>query len=268
MENAHPAQPERSAPPNGPALLTGHADGVATLVLHNPAKRNAMTEAMWRELPGLLAGLADDVSVRVLVVTGAENTFCAGADIATLRESVESSQALAVAAEEALSAFPKPTLAAVRGHCVGGGAQLAAACDLRFAARGALFGVTPAKLGIVYPASSTRRLVRLVGPATAKYLLFSGELIDTDRALRTGLVDEVHPPEGLDERVAAFTRTLVERSQLTQAAAKEFAGHGAGASRTEHWRRVAAESGEATEGAAAFLERRAPRFRWTPGPAD
>ncbi|NEE53631.1 enoyl-CoA hydratase/isomerase family protein, partial [Streptomyces sp. SID8455] len=74
-----------------------------------------------------------------------------------------------------------------------GGSQLAAACDLRFAQEGALFGVTPAKLGIVYPSSSTRRLVALVGPAAAKHLLFSGELIDTERALRTGLVDEVLP---------------------------------------------------------------------------
>ncbi|SCK36637.1 enoyl-CoA hydratase/isomerase family protein [Streptomyces sp. WMMB 322] len=285
MERARPAQQGPAEPQGHPAseaqqsqwaeqtrqaqptLLTEHADGVATLVLHNPAKRNAMTEAMWREVPGVLSALADDASVRVLVVTGAQNTFCAGADISTLRDSVESSQELAVAAEEALSAFPKPTLAAVRGHCVGGGAQLAAACDLRFAAQGSLFGVTPAKLGIVYPASSTQRLVRLVGPATAKYLLFSGELIDADRALRTGFVDEVHPEESLDERVGTFTRTLVERSQLTQAAAKEFTGSTVEASRTGHWRRVAAESGEAAEGAAAFMERRAPRFRWTPGPA-
>jgi enoyl-CoA hydratase/carnithine racemase len=285
MERAEPAQPERpgdaqqktdaqhaqqaqrarQSAGSRAALLTRHDDGVTTLVLHNPAKRNAMTEAMWRELPGLLAGLADDAAVRVLVVTGAENTFCAGADIATLRDSVESSQALAVAAEEALSAFPKPTLAAVRGHCVGGGAQLAAACDLRFASSEALFGVTPARLGIVYPASSTRRLVRLVGPSTAKFLLFSGELIDSERALRSGLVDEVHPEDELDARVADFARTLVARSQLTQAAAKEFTADPApDASRSEHWRRIAAESGEAAEGAAAFLERRAPRFRWTP----
>ncbi|NED09007.1 enoyl-CoA hydratase/isomerase family protein, partial [Streptomyces sp. SID6648] len=83
--------------------------------------------------------------------------------------------------------------AAVRGHCVGGGTQLAAACDLRFAEETALFGVTPAKLGVVYPASATRRLATLTGPATTKYLLFSGELIDAARALRTGLVDEVLP---------------------------------------------------------------------------
>lgn len=264
MEQARPAPQERPAQEPQPALLTEHADGVTTLTLHNPPKRNAMTGAMWRELPELLAGLADDASVRVLVVTGARNTFCAGADISTLRDSAESAQQLAVAAEEALSAFPKPTLAVVEGHCVGGGAQLAAACDLRFASRDALFGVTPAKLGIVYPASSTQRLVRLVGPATAKFLLFSGELIDAERALRTGLVDEVHPPEGLQERVAAFTRTLVERSQLTQAAAKEFAGTDPDPARAEHWRRIAAESGEAAEGAAAFLERRAPRFTWSP----
>lgn len=264
MERARPAPQDRPAQQPPPALLTEHADGVTTLVLHNPAKRNAMTEAMWRELPGLLAGLADEASVRVLVVTGARNTFCAGADISTLRDSVESAQGLAVAAEEALSAFPKPTLAVVDGHCVGGGAQLAAACDLRFAAQDALFGVTPAKLGIVYPVSSTQRLVRLVGPSAAKYLLFSGELIGAERALRTGLVDEVHPRESLQERVASFTRTLVERSQLTQAAAKEFTGPAPDPSRSEHWRRVAAESGEAAEGAAAFMERRAPRFRWSP----
>ncbi len=174
-----------------PRLVPAVEHGVATVVIANPAKRNAMTPAMWRSLPELLEGLAADPAVRVLVLTGAGDTFCAGADISTLREGADTAQELAVAAEEALAAFPRPTLAAVRGFCVGGGSQLAAACDLRFAEEGASFGVTPAKLGIVYPASSTRRLVSLVGPATAKHLLFSGELIGTERALRTGLADEV-----------------------------------------------------------------------------
>ncbi|MER6983181.1 enoyl-CoA hydratase/isomerase family protein, partial [Streptomyces carpinensis] len=188
-------------------------------------------------------------------------TFCAGADISTLQDTPQEAQALAVAAEEALAAFPKPTLAAVRGHCVGGGAQLAAACDLRLAEEGALFGVTPAKLGIVYPASSTRRLVSLVGPATAKYLLFSGELIDAERALRTGLVDEVLPEGELDKRISELTRVLVSRSQLTQAAAKEFAN--GRTDRDAHWAEQAAGSGDTAEGVAAFLERRRPRFTWS-----
>ncbi len=244
-----------------PQLLHGVTDGVATVVVHHPAKRNAMTAGMWRALPQLLDGLAADPAVRVLVLTGAGGTFCAGADISTLQGSAEEAQGLAVLAEEALAAFPKPTLAAVRGHCVGGGAQLAAACDLRFAEEGALFGVTPAKLGIVYPASSTRRLVALVGPATAKYLLFSGELIGAERALRTGLVDEVLPVGELGERVAEFARVLVSRSELTQAAAKEFAN--GQTDRDAYWAEQARGSGDTVEGVAAFLERRRPRFTWT-----
>jgi enoyl-CoA hydratase/carnithine racemase len=249
-----------------PQLSYQVADSVATVVIRHPAKRNAMTAAMWRALPPLLDRLAHDPDVRVLVLTGEGGTFCAGADISTLQGSPEEAQGLAVAAEEALAAFPKPVLAVVRGHCVGGGAQLAAACDLRLAEEGALFGVTPARLGVVYPSSSTRRLVSLVGPATAKYLLFTAELIDAGRALRTGQVDEVLPGGELDERVAELTRILVSRSQLTQAAAKEFAN--GRDDRDGHWTTQARGSGDTAEGVAAFLERRRPEFTWsvpTPG---
>ncbi|MFG2115391.1 enoyl-CoA hydratase/isomerase family protein [Streptomyces sp. NPDC048718] len=243
-----------------PQLTVSVADEVATVVIDHPAKRNAMTAGMWRSLPGLLAPLAADPVVRALVLTGAGPTFCAGADISTLGEPGDDQQTLATLAEEALAAFPKPTLAAVRGYCVGGGSQLAAACDLRFAEEGARFGVTPAKLGIVYPASSTRRLTALVGPSAAKYLLFSGELIDTERALRTGLVDEVLPAGELGKRVAEFTRTLVSRSLLTQAAAKEFAN--GRTDRDAHWAGRAHGSDDTAEGVAAFLERRPPRFTY------
>ncbi|WP_436739755.1 enoyl-CoA hydratase/isomerase family protein [Streptomyces sp. BBFR102] len=252
-----------------PQLTHTLAGGVATVVIDHPAKRNAMTAAMWRALPPLLDRLAADPSVRALVLTGAGETFCAGADISSLGASAaeggDAPQRLAVLAEEALAAFPRPTLAAVRGYCVGGGVQLAAACDLRFAEEGSRFAVTPAKLGIVYAASSTARLATLTGPATAKYLLFSGELIDTGRALRCGLVDEVLPAGGLGARVAEFTSVLAARSPLTQAAAKEFA-----AGRTDriaHWEDEARRSTDAAEGVAAFLERRTPRFTWTPAAA-
>ncbi|MFD9009032.1 enoyl-CoA hydratase/isomerase family protein [Streptomyces sp. NPDC059558] len=251
-------------------LLHTVADGVATVVISHPAKRNAMTAAMWRALPELLAGLADDPAVRTLVLTGAGATFCAGADISSLTgdagdagdAGADDPRALAVAAEEALAAFPKPTLAAIRGFCVGGGSQLAAACDLRFAEEGASFGVTPAKLGIVYPASSTRRLAGLVGPAWAKYLLFSAELIGAETALRAGFLNELLPAGQLDKRVAEFTRILASRSQLTQAAAKEFAD--GRTDRDAYWQGRAAAGEDTAEGVAAFLERRAPRFTWTP----
>ncbi len=248
-------------------LLVDEDGGTATVTISNPAKRNAMTLAMWRELPVLLDRLAADPSVRVLVLTGAGGTFCAGADIAGLREPDDGAQRAAVEAEEALAAFPKPTLAAVHGFCVGGGCQLAAACDLRFAARDARFGVTPARLGIVYPASSTRRLVGLIGPSAAKYLLYSAELVDAERALRTGLVEEVWDGGQLDARVKEFGAVLAGRSQLTQAAAKEFTAM-AVTGRTDpqrlaHWDRQARDSRDRAEGVAAFLERRAPRFTWT-----
>ncbi|MER0449387.1 enoyl-CoA hydratase/isomerase family protein [Streptomyces sp. Edi4] len=249
-----------------PQLRHSLSEGVATVVIDNPAKRNAMTSAMWRALPPLLDTLAADPGVRVLVLTGAGDTFCAGADISSLREPGEDPRALAVRAEEALAAFPRPTLAAVRGHCVGGGSQLAAACDLRFARQDALFGITPAKLGIVYPASSTRRLAALVGPASAKYLLFSGELIDSGRALRTGLVDEVLPEGELGRRVEQFSRLLAARSQLTQAAAKEFTDGRTG--REEHWAAQERACGDTEEGIAAFLERRPPRFLWPLSPGE
>ncbi|MFE7313277.1 enoyl-CoA hydratase/isomerase family protein [Streptomyces sp. NPDC057555] len=254
-----------------PGLRTHVGGGTATVTISNTGKRNAMTVRMWRELPPLLARLADDRAVRALVLTGDGGTFCAGADIASLRDASGDSQGLAVAAEEALAAFPRPTLAAIRGYCVGGGAQLAAACDLRFAEEGALFGVTPAKLGVAYPASATRRLVRLVGPSAAKYLLFSGELVDCARALRTGLVDEVAAEGELDKRVAEFTAVLASRSLLTQTAAKELADGTwdvppeEAEARGAYWVAQARGCGELAEGAAAFLERRAPRFRWPAG---
>lgn len=251
-----------------PALLLDRDGRTAVITISNPAKRNAMTPAMWRELPVLLDGLAADPEVRVVVLTGADGTFCAGADISGLLEpdSGDSAQSAAVAAEEALAAFPKPVIAAVRGACVGGGCQLAAACDLRIAARGARFGVTPARLGIVYPASSTRRLVSLVGPSAAKYLLFTAELIDDARALRTGLVDEVVEEDDLDARVAELAGRLAARSQLTQAAAKEFTALAVEGrteeDRADYFEQQGRLSGERAEGVAAFLERRAPEFSW------
>jgi enoyl-CoA hydratase/carnithine racemase len=245
-----------------PAVHAAVRDGVATVTLDHPAKRNALTPRMWRALPELLETLAADHQVRALVLTGAGGTFSAGADITSLRAGAAATQDLAVAAEEALAAFPLPTLAAVHGHCVGGGCQLAAACDLRFAAAEARFGVTPARLGIVYPASSTARLAALVGPAAAKYLLFSAELVDTEQALRVGLVDEVHPGAELDARVADFARLLASRSQLTQAAAKDFVDGRRDPARRAHWRREAEASADLAEGVSAFLERRAPRFTW------
>jgi enoyl-CoA hydratase/carnithine racemase len=251
-----------------PGLRSEVAKGVGTITIDRPDKRNAMTARMWRDLPRLLDGLASDPSVRVVVLTGAGGNFCAGADISELGDIKPHGEGnLSTAAEEALAAFPKPTIAAIEGFCVGGGCQLAAACDLRFAADGARFGITPAKLGIVYPVSATTRLVRLVGPSAAKYLLYSADLVGTDHALRIGFVDEVTPSGALHDRVDEYAATLASRSLLTQEATKDMvdtiaAGLPVEAS-ADLWLAEAVAGGDATEGVTAFLERRPPNFTWT-----
>ncbi|MFC1412114.1 enoyl-CoA hydratase/isomerase family protein [Streptacidiphilus sp. N1-12] len=247
-------------------------DGVAVLTIDRPEKRNALTGAMWAALPELLRRLAGEPGLRVLLVTGAGGTFSAGADIAELREvyadpaSADAYHAVNVRAEEALAAFPHPTVAVIRGACVGGGCQLAVACDLRFAAPDARIGITPAKLGIVYPAVPTVRLLRLLGPARAKYLLFSGELVTAATALVHGLVEEV--AEDVEQRALEFARTLASRSAQTQGAVKEVIaaalGSGDGGldaqAAVAAWERASRTAPDVTEGLAAFLERRPAEF--------
>ena len=241
-------------------------DGVAVLLLDRPWRRNAVTAAMWQSLPLVLDSLAKQPGVRVLLLTGAERTFSAGADIEEL-SAVYADPALAdayharnVEAEQALARFPHPTLAVVHGSCVGGGCQLAVACDLRFGAEDARLGITPAKLGVVYPAVPTERLARLVGPARAKYLLFSGELVSARRAELFGLLDEVHPAGELDARALEFARLLARRSPQTIGAAKAALESADPAAALAPWERRSRLAPDVREGLAAFLERREPRF--------
>jgi enoyl-CoA hydratase/carnithine racemase len=248
------------------AEVDGHT---ATITIDNPAKRNAMTPDMWRSLPPLLDDLAADPGVRVAVLTGAGETFCAGADITSLPTLGTGGDAkdLAVGAENALAAFPKPVVAAIRGYCVGGGCQLAAACDLRIAADDARFAITPAKIGIVYPPSATTRVVRLIGASATKHLLYTADLIDAARALRIGLADELTAPADLAARVAELASTIAGRSQFTIRASKEIVDAiAAGSDVTDlatRWRAAGVAGPDAAEGIAAFTERRKPDFTWT-----
>ncbi|TFV65308.1 UNVERIFIED_ORG: enoyl-CoA hydratase/isomerase family protein [Bacillus sp. AZ43] len=246
---------------------------VAVLTIDRPEKRNAMTAGMWAALPGVLAPLAADPEVRALVVTGAGPSFCAGADISDLLGGPDPVDPMAglrrdnLAAQAALREFPKPTVAMIRGHCIGGGVEIAASCDLRFADPTAVFGVTPAKVGIVYTPSSTKALLDLVGPSTTKYLLFSGELLDAATALRTGLVDRVVAADELEPEVRRFADVLASRSGLTQRSTKEVVADltagGDGEAAAGRWYRETISAGELAEGVAAFAERRPPRFGWT-----
>lgn len=245
----------------------------AILTLARPGKKNAITYDMWSAIPEIVAEVERDPAVTVLVVTGAGQEFSAGADIGefrTLRSSAEGAATYDKAVERAVRALRslrKPSIAMIRGHCVGGGCQLAVACDLRFAERGARFGITPAKLGIVYDFPSTRALVDLVGPAHARYLLLSGELIDAARAREIGLVNDVLEPADLETSTLELARTLGSRSQLAargmnRLVEKVLAGVEDADEEVVAIRRAAVESEDYAEGVAAFLERRPPRFTY------
>lgn len=257
-------------PPDAGELAVTVADGVATLWLNRPAKRNAVTNAMWRGIGDHVRALRDQPGIRALVLRGVGDHFCAGADIGglaemPLRDYHEANQW----ADESLASFPKPTIAFVTGSCIGGGAELASCCDLRIAATGSVFGITPARLGIVYPAYALERVTHLIGPSATKHLLFTGEIIDADRALRIGLVDELVPADRAEARLAELLATLGERSLLTQVATKEMvdaiADHGTVPDElTERWHEIIDASPDQAEGIAAFGERRTPRFSWSP----
>jgi enoyl-CoA hydratase/carnithine racemase len=243
--------------------------GVATLSLDREEKRNAVTYDMWVSIGEHCRRLARDPDVRVLVVRGAGAHFCAGADIGGLQSADRSYGEANLEAETALMEFPKPTIAFIRGVCVGGGVQIATSCDLRIADATARFGVTPARLGIIYPASALARLVKLTGPSAAKHLLYSAELITVERALRIGLIDELHEPDEAVARLETFVTLLAEeRSPLTQAASKEMidavmADGRVGDACAARWAAELAVADDPKEGVAAFLQRRPPHFTWS-----
>lgn len=266
-------RPETSlSPQNG--ITVRVEDGVGHLVLDRPAKRNAVDLAMWRAIPAAVARLDDDPEVGAIVLSGAGEHFCAGADIGDLlggpdpRDPMAELRAANLAAQAAILGARTPTVALVRGHCIGGGLEIAAAADLRFAATTATVGVTPAKLGVVYTPESITGLVALVGPGAATYLLYGAEILDAAWALRVGLFDVVVEPGELAGRVAAFVAGMAGRSRLTVASVKEsvgalLAGDDPGPRARERYLETIA-AGELAEGVAAFRERRAPRFPWRP----
>ncbi len=171
---------------------------VAHLVIDRPAKRNAFNQTMWDALPAFVAQAMADDAVRVLVLRSAPpGMFCAGADIAELSANATdpdwllANQTAINRAQHDLTRAAKPTIALIDGDCVGGGCGLALACDFRVASARSRFGITPAKLGLVYPLHDTKLLVDLVGPAQAKRILFTGTLFDAAYAQRIGLIDEI-----------------------------------------------------------------------------
>lgn len=242
----------------------------AVLTLDQPARKNAMSQAMWRALPEALAAV-ERSSAKVLVLTGAGGVFSAGADISEFErvwanaESANAYAELITRAVNALCDFSRPTLAAVRGPCVGGGMALALACDLRLADSAARFGITPAKLGLVYSLEDTKRLVDIVGPANAKDILFTGRIIDANEAHAMGLVNAIAPPATFDATLQSKVDEIAAASQWSTRGIKAIIGLIlAGQSRDDDRTRAAfleaTQAADFQEGRTAFLEKRKPNF--------
>lgn len=242
------------------------------LVINKPDKRNALDMAMWTAIPDLVRQAQADTAIKALVVKGVdESAFAAGADIGEFERMFATEQGCRAyheairAAEQMLGALTKPTIAMIHGYCVGGGVELALACDLRFASADARLGVTASKLGVVYSLTSTRRLVQLMGPSRTKDILFSGRLLDASEAASLGLLDRVFPVADLERETRAYVDLLCSRAPQSMSAAKQIVEIilGGANDETVHSERLRLQSfagAELAEGIRAYREKRAPVF--------
>jgi enoyl-CoA hydratase/carnithine racemase len=243
-------------------------DGVAIVTLNRPDHRNAVTYAMWCELAERFRGFDVDPDVRAILLTGAGADFSAGADISefdAVRGGAEESTRYEVAVDAAGDAIydvSKPTIAVLRGYCLGGAAHLAMSCDFRIAEEGAVFGIPAARLSIVYGVSATRKLFSLVGVTEAKRILYSANRFTAGQALGNGFIDELAD----DATAAALERAnaMVASAPLTIKGAK-FILNGCARGdldRTDAEGLIdqASSSEDYAEGRKAFAEKRPPRF--------
>ena len=253
-------------------LYISKADGVATLVINRPRKKNSITDAMWRRLPELVAEVDADPQVKVLVIRGSTpDAFCAGADLNEYRVQVgdadwsRDSRRRVSEALVALREMAKPSISAIRGACFGGGVAIALATDFRIADTTAFFSISPSRMGMVYLFPGTVELVRAVGAGAAKRLLYTGDVFDAQEAERIGLLDGLTQPERLDGEVADLCRKITAASQFSVRATKRIIRliEDGLTEENEEAARLAIQALEGEdhlEGVTAFLERRPPRF--------
>jgi len=251
-------------------VRTERDGAVAILTVDRPEKRNALSAAVRRELIAALDELRDDTDIRVLVLTGAgEKAFVAGADIGEFAERTPLEQRAAMTGRrifDEIAAYPKPVIAMINGFALGGGCELALACDLRIAADTAKLGQPEINLGIIPGGGGTQRLPRVVGTGQAMRLILTGEIIDAAEALRIGLVDLVHPAAELRERTLELARGMAARSpvavQMAKSAVRAAAEMplAAGLAYETELFATCFASDDKREGVAAFLEKRPASF--------
>jgi E-phenylitaconyl-CoA hydratase len=268
-----------------PTILTRRDDLVGWIILNRPAKRNALSAEMRADLTASLAEMEADDAVRVVVLTGEGTAFCAGADL-TDGPALVPGSAAAVPADgrspalraghpmaararpvaESLASFAKPLIAAINGPAMGGGLELALACDVRVAASGASFGLPEVRIGSLPGSGGTQRLMRAIQPALAARMLLSGEPLSAADALRAGLISDLVEPGRLTEFAANLARQIAGNAPLSLRAMKRClvaareAPLAAGLELERALWTLLATTADRQEGRAAFREHRTPRF--------
>jgi enoyl-CoA hydratase/carnithine racemase len=254
-------------------MLARKEGGVGILTFNNPERHNAVSLEMWEATKSILDGFAADDDIRVVVLTGAGGkAFVSGADIskfASERATLEASRAYNVKSDAAYSSvadFPKPTIAMIKGYCIGGGVGLAVCCDLRICSDNSRFAVPAAKLGLGYGYSGLKRLVDIVGASFAKEIFYTARQFDSQEAQTMGLVNRVVPAGELEAYVKSITDMICANAPLTIKAVKFTVGE---MLKDESKRNLARSvelveqcfaSRDYTEGRTAFMEKRKPVF--------
>ena len=251
-------------------LLFENQDGVGILTMNRPAALNALNAETIGELAEFFCAAAADPTIKVIVLTGAEKAFVAGADIKEmLPMTAAEGQAWCVKAQgvfNLIETLPQPVIAAVNGFALGGGCELAMACDIRIASEKAKFGQPEVTLGIIPGFAGTQRLPRLVGKGIAKELIYTGDMIDAQEALRIGLVNKVTAAEELLPAAKAMAQKIMSRGMFAVQTAKVSIHHGlntdlaTGSAFEASLFGVTCATQDKKEGMTAFVEKRKPSF--------
>jgi enoyl-CoA hydratase/carnithine racemase len=259
---------------SGKLVLDRPAEAVARLTIRNPGKRNALDHELLGAIASAMDELDDGIETRCVIITGSEGMFSAGYDIGDIPDEVFAEEAERLVAHpfsraiKAVEDFPFPTLAAVNGHALGGGLELALSCDLRLAARGTKLGMPPAKLGLIYSHTGLMKFIDAVGPARTRELFFTGRNIEAERAEQIGLVHEVADSDRIEAEAVALAAEIAQHAPVSLRGNKEIIN------RLVSFRRLSDEderhvidlrlssfrTQDFREGVRAFGEKRKPRW--------
>lgn len=257
-----------------PNMIAEKAGPVGRLVFNKPAKRNATSTDMWEAIPVIIDAFENDPEIRVVVVSGAgDQAFVSGADISEFEKARSTPEQVAYydrigeIANARLAKCSKPTIARIRGYCVGGGVGVALTCDIRIASDNSRFAVPAARLGLGYRAAGLKTLMDLVGPSNAKEIFFTARMFSAQEAQGMGLVNRVVADAELDAYVDDYCRRIAENAPLTMHAAKRVVEELTRLDGKPDFHRTSAlvkecfDSEDYIEGRRAFMEKRKPVFR-------